>query len=343
MRTTIRHCFAIFAVLLCQQAVHAEPGEREDYLHARDRIEWDAGGLYDGRFDDGTPFQIQLAYPRPAGVANHAADISTAYWYPRSFTGARTILAPVDAPAGTLKLVHRKPVRVVVETFSMTLAPDLRSGTGTWTGTAPGTQRAFSLSRAVLYKEVAVMRPAPPAEAGDTGEPSPFLFSALFPVLPDSDADDWIQDVLGSCGDSTECANAVMVDWYSSSLVSLDGTIWGYSRPAPHGNGTSSVRHYRVQGGKMAQLTLDDFLAPDAGCRGKVADAIEVKLRAQKIDGFNPANLDPRYSPKFLALPGGLEFHYDPYEVAGYAQGMPSVFLTRAEMAPCLRNLPVAD
>jgi hypothetical protein len=42
-------------------------------------------------------------------------------------------------------------------------------------------------------------------------------------------------------------------------------------------------------------------------------------------------------------LASGIAFSFDPYEVGPYAQGAPSVFLTRAQLGSCLRSLPAAD
>lgn len=338
MRAIVKQCLASFVLLACiyDERAHAA----EDFLHAPDRIEWEAGGLYDGQFDDGTPFQIRVSYPRPAAVAQHAAQVENAYWYPRTFTGGTIGLSQEMAADGTLKLVTWPKVRVVGETFLLNLAPDQRSGAGTWSSATQGVTHALVLTRAVLYREVAVMRPAPPAMAGDAGSPFQFVFSALFPVLADSVADEWMHETLASCADSTECTNTVMVDWQSPSLISLDATTYGYSYPGPHGNSTSAVRHYRVRDGKMSQLALPDFLGPDPACRAVVSDAIARKLQNEHINGFHPEALDDRFSPKFLALPNGLEFHFDPYEVGSYAQGGPSVFLPRAELGACVRNLP---
>ena len=341
MPTKAMKCLACLALLICFQCARAQ--DREDFLHAPDRIEWDAGGLYDGRFEDGTPFQIQLAYPRPAPVSNRVAGVWNAYWYPRHFTGERIVLSAEEAPSGTIKLVQWEPISVVVETFSIALAPDRRSGSGSWTSSKLGKQLSFTLRRAILYKEVAVTRPAPPAVAGQRDYPWPFVFSALFPDLSDSAANEWMQETLGICDDTTECTNSVTVNWSSPALLSLDATTYGYTHPAAHGNSSSSVRHYRLHDGVMSQAGLDAFLEPGPGCRAKVSDAIVAKLRAQGMGGAQYGALDERSDPRFLALPDGLEFHFDPYQVGTYAQGMPSVFLTRAGLGQCLKNLPSID
>lgn len=34
-----------------------------NYLMDANKTEWDAGGFYEGSFEDGTPFQMDLSYP----------------------------------------------------------------------------------------------------------------------------------------------------------------------------------------------------------------------------------------------------------------------------------------
>lgn len=341
MRANLKNVILASSLLTVFHRATAQ--NQQDFLNAHDRIEWDAGGLYEGRFDDGTPFQLQLAYPRPASVPDRVAAVWNGYWYPRHFTGERIVLSAQQPTPGTIELKRWKPVGILVETVSVKLTPDRLGGAGSARSAQPGKERSFVLHRLVLYREVAVVRPAPPAPPGVPENRTPFVFSALFPVLPDPGANAWMQKTLATCTDETECSNSVMVDWASPSLMSLDATAYGYTYPAPHGNGVSSMRHYRLQDGKMIAVGLDAFLQPDPACRKKASDAIVARLRAQDMNGAKYGALSERYDPKFLALPDGLEVHFDPYEVGSYAQGSPSVFLPRAELGQCLRNLPAVQ
>ena len=61
-----------------------------DFLTHKDRLEWVAGGFYEGRFADGTPFQMNLAYPTPKKINRKTGEryaLDTSYWYPRRFAG----------------------------------------------------------------------------------------------------------------------------------------------------------------------------------------------------------------------------------------------------------------
>lgn len=339
MHTTIKQFAAGLLLLLASQCTLAQT---ESFLDARDRIEWDVGGLYDGRFSDGTPFQIQLAYPQPASVLKEAPEFSTGYWYPRHYTGQRIALIARPFRTGTITLEQFADDRKQVERFSIALSPDRLGGTGTWTSPALRKQLSFELHRVVLYKQLVVKRPPPPKEPGDQSEPRPFQFSATFPVLQDAGVKDWIRKMLDSCDATTECANSVMVDWTSPDLLSLDASNYTYSQMAAHGNTGTAMQHYRRLNGRLVPVHFDAFLDSSAACRSKVSSAIVARLAAQGLSEAKAGGLDEHRDPKFLALPGGLEFHFDQYEVGSYAEGMPSVFLSRATLGSCVRNLPDA-
>ena len=323
-----RHCckLCIAGLALSLVMCGARAGQREDLLHAPDRIEWDAGGLYDGRFDDGTPFQLQLRYPRPQTIPARVQAIADSYWYPRHFTGQRIVLPEQDAASGTIRLLRREPPGTIVESMTITLTPDRLGGSGTWTSSPSGKPRSFTLHRTLLYREVAVTRASP-------GSPEPFVFSAIAPVLDDAEVDGWMRHTLAACASGmTECQNRVMVDWASPSLLSLTAAIYTYMAPGEHGETASRTLHFRVKDGKRIPVGLNAFIEPGAECRATVSARLVDALRAQHMEWAERGALDKRSAPKFLALPDGLEFHFDPYEVGSYARGMPSVFLPRDQL-----------
>jgi hypothetical protein len=321
-------------------------GPSEDFLKAPDRIEWDAGGLYNGRFEDGTRFQIQLAYPRPASVSKVALPFAESYWYPKHYTGTVLTLREVERTNDTLRLAVQPDLNAPAdESFTIALAPDRLSGSGSWTSSKLHKQMAFSLQRAVAYDYVVVERPAPPeARSGDPDRS--FVFAASFPVLGDADADAWVRKQAGTCGGDLECLNAVQVRWASRSLLSLDASVWEYNDMAPHGNVTSITRQYGVENGQLAPLELDAFVDTGPACVSRMTAAIVAQLHAQQLEWPDKwAENAPLLKKwvRFTPTASGIAFHFDPYEVGPYAQGAPSVFLTRAQLGSCLRNLPASD
>jgi hypothetical protein len=320
------------------------PGE--DFLKAPDRIEWQAGGLYDGRFEDGTRFQMQLAYPRPGTVPARVTPFAESYWYPQYLTGRIFMLKSAEGTGNAVRLVMPRDGRKQAEeSFSIALAPDLLSGSGTWTNSRLRKQMQFSLQRAVVYHAVVVQRPAPP-EARERDPARRFIFAAWFPVLGDANADAWIRAQAGQCEADLECANRVDVSWKSRSLLSLTAGVWGYNYMAAHGYGYSSTRQYRIDSAGLTPLGLDAFVDTGPACATKLVAAIATELRARKfseVDAWvKSAPLGPGKWPKFTPTPNGIVFQFDMVEVGSYMQGSPSVFLTYAQLGKCLRSLPAS-
>jgi hypothetical protein len=318
----------------------------EDFLKAPDRIEWHAGGLYDGRFEDGTRFQIQLAYPQPGTVPKSVLPFAEYYWYPKRFTGQVLVLNRIEGSGNAVHLVVQPDSRLPAdESFTIALAPDRLSGSGTWTAPKLKKQMAFSLQRAVTYDYVVVQRPPPP-EAHEGDPERKFTFAAWFPVLGTPDADAWAREQAGKCAGDLECMNQIEVRWKSRSLLSLNASVWEYNYMTPHGNVGSGTRQYGVDNGKLTPLGLDAFLNLDADCVSSVTAAIVAQLHAQQLpwadEWAKHAPLQNKWL-KFIPTASGIAFNFDPYEVGAYAQGSPSVFLTRAKLGSCLRSLPAAD
>jgi hypothetical protein len=318
----------------------------EDFLKAPDRIEWHAGGLYDGRFEDGTRFQIQLAYQRPSSVPKDALPFTEHYWYPKRFTGRVLVLRRVEGSGKPVQLLVQPDSRVPAdESFTIALAPDMLSGSGTWTAAKLKKQMAFTLQRAIAYDYVVVHRPAPP-EAREGNPERRFTFAAWFPVLGDADADAWVREQAGSCSGDLECMNQIEVRWKSKSLLSLSASVWEYNYMTPHGNVGSTTRQYSVNQGRLVPAGLDAFVDTGQACVSKVTAAIVAQLHAQQLPWADEwekhAPLTQKWL-KFTPTASGIAFSFDPYEVGPYVQGAPSVFLTRAQLGSCLRSLPAAD
>jgi len=333
----------LIVALLALAAGSAAAQEHGDLLQAPERIEWDAGGLYEGRFPDGTPFQVALAYPAPAGLPGDAATImEPTYWLPRDYTGKARKLALLDAPAGVAKLAPLLDSGAQApERFSIVLDADHRSGKGSWTQDAPARTLPFSLERIVLYRAVAVTRPSPEAQA--EGSSQPFVFSALYPVFRDEALAGWVRGMAGRCDADTECTNRILVRWHSKGQLSLDASTWTFGFGAAHGNYRSSMRHYALEGGKAVHTRFTAFVDAGTACRQKVSAGLVAKLGAQGLSWAEQGALDVFKEPNFIPLPGGIEFHWDPYEVGSFAQGIPSVFLTRDELGSCANKLPHYD
>jgi len=314
-----------------------------DLLNARDRVEREAGGLYDGRFEDGTSFQMELGYPRPASPADGSApELGNAYWYPAHFTGQVISLAAEHRADDRIALSWKGDLgKEEQEKFLIALAPDRLSGVGTWTSAKLGKTMSLKIQRTVLYHSVIVTRPSQEAQAN--GDKRQFVFSAIFPLLNDPQANDWVRQQAGTCEGDIECANSVKVTWNSGALKSLSAGIWNYNLGTPHGNYYSLIRHYRPEDRNWKELKLSSFIVPSQACQAKVSALIVAKLRAQNLSSAENGALSMRNEPKFKPTPVGISFEFDPYEVGSYAEGAPSVFLTRAQLGGCTKELPTSN
>jgi len=314
-----------------------------DLLNAKDRVEREAGGLYDGRFEDGTGFQIELGYPRPASPTDSSAtELGNAYWYPAHFTGQVILLAAEHSTDGRIELSWKGDIgKEDQEKFLITLAPDRLSGVGTWTSAKLGKTMSLKIQRSVLYHSVIVTRPSPEAQAN--GDKRQFVFSAIFPLLSDPLANDWVRRQAGICEGDIECANSVKVTWNSGALKSLSAGIWNYNLGTPHGNYYSLIHHYRPENRNWKELKLSSFIVQSPACRAKVSALIVTKLRAQNLSSAENGALNMRNEPKFKPTPVGISFEFDPYEVGSYAEGAPSIFLTRAQLGNCIKELPTRN
>jgi len=327
------------------QALACAAGAQDhgDLLQAPERVEWEAGGLYEGRLPDGTPFQLALAYPAPDGLPGEAGKImANSYWFPRDYKGKATKLAPLgvpDAPAGALQLAPlldsgaQGPGRI-----SIVLDAGRLGGKGSWTRADDDKALPFSLTRIVPYRAVALTRPSPEAQA--EGSDQPFVYAALFPLFKDAALDEWVRAMAGRCDADLACTNRVVVRWHSKDLLSLDASAWTYGYGAAHEQYRSEMRHYVMHDGAPVHSRFTAFVAPSTECRQLVSSALVARLGAQGLSWADQGALDVFKEPRFIPTPSGLEFHWDPYEVGSFAQGMPSVFLTRDELGSCARNLP---
>jgi len=333
-------CLIPALLALACPAIAQEHGE---LLKAPGHIEWNAGGLYEGRLPDGAAFQIALAYPAPGGLPGDAAKImDNAYWFTHDYTGKARPLADLEAAPGALNLVPLLDSGAQgPERFAIVLDADGRGGKGSWQQADDTQAQSFSLKRIVAYRAVAVSRPSPQAQA--EGSDQPFVFSALFPVFKDEALDAWVREMAGRCDADLECTNRILVRWRSKGQLSLEASASTFGYGAAHGNYRSSMRHYALGGAKAIHTRFTGFVDAGTACRDKVSTALVSKLAAQGLSWAEQGTLEVFKEPKFLPLPTGIEFHWDPYEVGSFAQGSPSVFLTRAELEGCFKNLPNYD
>lgn len=329
--------------LTMASAALAQPAPHENLLAAKDRIEWEAGGLYQGKLSDGTAFQIELAYPEPARLHEDARDVlANSYWYPRHFKGEVMALTPAQGAPGTLvleRLPDQENAKRPLERFTLRLSADRSTAQGEWLWLEKNKRLTVTLQRVLRYQGVSVAR----AVTYDDGETDTFVFASAFPVLGKAAADAWVREQAALCGSDKTCRNTVTVRWHSRGQVSLKAEFWGYNWHAAHGSFATLMRHYVARGNALAPAELNHFVLPDVSCRRRISQQLIARLKKQGLDWPDEGGLDGKTPPRFLPLATGIAFHWDPYEVGPWAAGTPGVMLTRAELGNCARNLPLPD
>jgi len=254
----------LIASLLSLQSLFAF-AEEENYLKHPNRTEWQAGGFYEGTFEDGTSFQMNLPYSPPKSInrANWGPSaVGASYWYPRRFSG-KTIALKIksfsdNAFSTTVQNFDKNGNTEEEEIFEGVLSPDKTRAQGLWTLTKKKKKMSFSMKRVFAYKGVDVSLPSPEGKEYDPERP--FVFSAIFPVVGAPKVDDWVRDLISECDHDLECNNSVEVVWFSKGLFSLHGSVWGYSNGMAHGNGYSAYRHYITSGVTLKPVMLNYFI-----------------------------------------------------------------------------------
>jgi len=313
----------IIGALMMALGPGAVADDAPSLLDTHGRIAWDAGGLYAATLPDGTRVQFALPYPEPAGVPLEGNKVMEGgYWMPATFTGQVQPFTPEQQ-------------------LAVTFDADRLGGKAEWTPPQSAKRLTLTLERLVPYRAVAFTRPSPEAKA--EGSDQQFVFSALYPVVGDAAVDEWVRGVAGRCSADLSCANRVTVRRHEQGQLSLEAASWSYNYGAAHGNYASEMRHYAVKDDAYVHTRFTAYVAPSEACRDKVSGLLVVKLEEQGLSWARDGALDDLREPKFIPVAKGIEFHWDPYQVGSFAQGMPSVFLTRKELGDCALNLAQPD
>lgn len=321
--------------------------EEENYLKHPKRTEWQAGGFYEGTFEDGTAFQMNLPYPPPKSInhANWEPSVTASYWYPRRFSG-ETISLKIksfedNAFSIAVQKIDNKGNTADEEIFEGILSLDKTSAHGQWTLIKKKRKMTFAMKRRFEYKGVDVSLPSREEKEHDSERS--IAFSAIFPVLGNSKVDGWIKDFISKCDYDSECINSVEVAWFSKNSYSLYGNIWGYGDGMPHGNGYSTYRHYVTTGAVPKLAKLNHFISTSDGCLESISKKIISALKTQEYSRAEAGKLRDVEHVKFLPTPHGILFDFDPYEVGAYSEGAPRVFIERQKVGGCIKYLPQND
>ena len=314
---------------------------------ATERIEWTAGGFFEGRFEDNTVFQMQLMYPT-APKLNDINFTQGAYWYPKKFSADTFIveLKHLDKNNNfSISVIESNSVNPVeIEAFNGNLASDKKSARGIWKNHKRGKMMKFEMVQLVEYKALIIRNKS-------------FESDAKYPVTKHPTIDKYIKEHVSQCDHDRECSKFVDVDWYSKDMIIITASEWGISEGMPHGSCSSHTTHYRIYGGGVTELGLDHFIKITPACLKNISNKIVAKLKKAGASRAEEGSLlyrEQSFNPDFDVIPGrywkdadftatpmGIRFNFDVYLVATYAEGGFEAFVTREELGACRKFLPV--
>ncbi len=320
----------------------------DNYLTHPARFEWQPSALFEGVFEDGTPFQVHFQYPRPEVTQGKDWGIQTVhgqYWYPRKF-GGRTIAFRMETPRDNafrmvVMTASKNPKEAETEVFEGTISADRKTASGVWTDLRRMKKLNFSMRRLVDYKRIYLSVPAKVINGLPIDRP--FVFDSSFPVFGDPNVNRWIAKFASECSHDMECLNDVDVVWHSKASFSLKASIWGYSHGMAHGNSYTAYAHFINTSSHPIQVALDHFVSTSPDCLGRISNRIIATLSKGEYGRPEDGALTNWKTAKFLPTPQGILFTFDPYEVGAYVDGPAEVFVQRQYLGNCLRYLPSHD
>lgn len=338
MKKALSALLMVFSIPLCANATEVS------YMSRPNRTEWQAGGFYEGVFEDGTPFQLNLPYPMPKSIQRkewEPTSLNASYWYPRRFSGETILLKLKSFQDNAFTIAgiaaDKEGRSIEKEIFEGILSPDRMQATGVWTH-IKGKKLTFTMSRTYEYRGVDLTLTT---EAGRGYKPErPFIFSVIFPVFGESKVDRSITNIVSECEQDLECRNTVQVAWFSKASFSLTGSIWGYSEAMAHGNGYAIIQNYVTASSAPKHVALDHFINTSPGCLDRVSQKIVSALKKKGLSRAEDGTLQDWKHAKFLPTPLGILFDFDTYEVGAYVEGIPTVFIERGQFGKCLKDLP---
>lgn len=335
--------FLIFSFLF--QLAYADSDDSNiNYLKDPSRKESIAGGFYEGRFSDGTPFQMTLPYS--------TSDLRASYQYPKKFTGETIGFENVFFKGDSFKLsksyTSSRSNNGINEEFVGKLSKDKKSASGIWTQIIGNKKKNlnFSIERLIPYKHISVTQKSVdtskhnPDNFEDSDQNLSFTFDAIFPILQNSKIQETVLKDASICSYDQECSNNITIEEDYNNLLTLRSESWGQAMGAPHGYDSFRIYHYLTNSGTSREIFLNYFFKNSPTCLAKLSQLITSELTEQEISGAKDFKLDDYKTMDFLASPLGLEFDFNPYEVGSYVEGEPSVFISKKQLGDCLIYLP---
>ncbi len=101
-------------------------------------------------------------------------------------------------------------------------------------------------------------------------------------------------------------------------------------RGGTHGVEPCAITNYNLQTG--SKITVDDLFSEDS----KPAILEKVKQKAVEVLGYEPDS-EPWLTDNFMLLPRGIQFRFNPYQIASYGKGRIDITLSYSEFHHLLK------
>ena len=142
-------------------------------------------------------------------------------------------------------------------------------------------------------------------------------------------------DLLGESYKRWRSDESGTVRFYSADLISVRGHVYEYSGGA-HGNYADFGVNYWWQNGQPRKLALADLFDGRKKWRTVVGGYIRRNL-IKRESSWPPKSDQDAVDAPFTFSPTGVEFHFAPYHVGSYAEGMYHVLVPYTVLKPVLR------
>lgn len=313
-----------------------ENAAKAGFLNHPQRIEWEYGGFYEGIFDDGTPFQMDLPYPTPDSIKAKLKDDpyspSAGYWNPRLVTSQDLKALKMTLNGDKFTLSEERG-----ETFSGNFSNGKADASGQWVSLDKKESRQFSMKRIYSQKSVTVYVYMTCKEH----KRGWYTYRTSFPVLADSKLDNWIKKMLVDHGKEELRVRLV---WASKnkSQIALYGYNYNYDGP-PYGATSAFYKFFIKKAGSYTAVEPKEFLNLSKPCSAKLKKKLVSGLKAQNMNGpegdaLNASLLSPWVSPS------GVYFFYT-LRIAGAGHiadefAYYDVFIGKDQLGDCVNKLP---
>ncbi|WP_233836607.1 hypothetical protein [Paraburkholderia sp. ZP32-5] len=307
MRKTVAYVLVTVAMLLGATTARADNPTTECKRLDEKQAEWISGGFYEGSFEDGTPFQMNLFQPPPAAVENEmpAEGLQSEYWYPRHRRRAKLHLeVSVSGEAGllirTMGIVQWPHItddkesdsgKSTSETFTATHSKDWAEIEGVWSSDTLHKEMHFHMTRAFSYRtSVYSFLTDDSIQLWDSRRS---INVRTYPIMDDSmhgpkrAALHTLLDKLNDSAAESYCdvqdSSTLAAEWASADFLFLTKLSNEYRLGAAHGIGDLySISHYELRDGQYEQVYLDSFYEPSLACENQLFDQMVVGLVADQ-------------------------------------------------------------